>query len=115
MKYKIVGILNLLFGIVQISFPVALYFFIIPRVMEAYKSFAVEYPYPSSLYYILFFLMAYGLANVIIGILLLIGKGNQQRLFRLGVILFFSNFVVGGLVNGILMISVLSPIYNLVP
>jgi hypothetical protein len=113
MKYKIVGLLNLSFGIVQAAFPVVVYYAVIPRLYKMYTEMDAVPPRYDLINIGMIFLLVYGLINFLVGLKLILGKGSMDKLFKIGVVLFVVNFVLGGLVSGLLMIGVIAPIYSI--
>jgi hypothetical protein len=112
-KYKIVGLLSLSFGLIQAAFPVVVYFAVIPRLYKMYAEINAIPPRYDLINAGMLFLLIYGLLNVLVGLMLMLGKGNLEKLFKIGVILFFANFIFGGLVSGLLIIGIITPIYSI--
>ena len=113
MKYKVVGLMNLSFGIVQAAFPVVVYYAVIPRLYTMYAEMNSIPPKYDLINAGLVFLLIYGLVNVFVGLMLILGKGNLDKLLKIGVILFVANFIFGGLISGLLMIGIIAPIYSI--
>ena len=113
MKYKLVGITNILFGIIQALYPVIVYMFVMPKLWDMYSSLNIDNPIKPAVYIGLIFLFFYGIFNIIMGVLLFSERFNKDKLLIWNIILILLNFVFGGLVSGLLMIGIIAPIYSI--
>ena len=113
-KYKIVGIVNLLLGLVGIIIQLNTLLFIYPKLFSLYKDFNAELPLSTQTYpYIQIAIMLILAVIAFVGVKLILSKNPNKKLFVAGLIslivillLIFLNYIsfLSGLVT---------PLYNL--
>jgi len=112
-KYKIVGILNLFLGALEVIYPLFALIFTIPRLTMLYSEFGAEMPSFISTYLILGFVILVGAGNLFFGFNLVSKSEKKDKYFKYGLILLITSFLLGGVLFSIVSLSVILPIYNL--
>lgn len=113
-KYKIVGIINLLLGGLQIIYPLFALLFTLPRLTRLYSEFNAEGPSFTTTYLVLGFVIFVGLANLFLGLKLFSkAEGITKKYFKYGLALVIVSFLLMGLFSSIASLSIALPIYNL--
>ena len=113
MKYKLIGSFNIVIGLLEMILPSAMYFFVVPRLLEMYESLNVAEKVPQIIYWGFAFMFFYGLANLIIGIQLFRETDQKDSYLTYGVVLNILNFIFGGLFIGLMIIGLIAPIYQI--
>lgn len=113
-KYKILGIINIILGFLQIPVPVGFAFFVIPQLTNLYLSLNIQQPGLIPTYAVLIFLVCLGLINITIGVkLLLKSTQNKEKYFKFGIAAIIIIFLSVGSSMALTITSVLAPIYKL--
>lgn len=113
-KYKILGIINIIFGFIQIPVPIILVFIVIPQLTILYKSLNIKQPSLIPTYAVLIFLIVLGLINISIGVkLFLKSTQNKEKYFTIGIVAIILIFLSAGSSMAITVTSIITPIYKL--
>ena len=111
-KYKVVGILDIVFSSLFLITQLGLIFFVYPKMYQLYSKFNVQLPFITRYFY--FFSFAFILIYLtifVVGIKLL--KSQNQKLFVLGVIALVMMFVFSGYFIVTSVLGAINPIYDL--
>lgn len=111
---KVVGLINLFFGIIEILVGVPYIFFTMPKLIIMYENLNTDYN-PTTAYLYPVFLILLGLVNVLTGLgnFDVIFKNKSDLIYKIGMFLVLLSFIVTGLVVSIMINSMISPIYEL--
>jgi len=112
-KYKIVGIVNLFLGALEIICPLFALIFTIPRITALYSEFNAEGPSLVPTYLVLGILILMGIGNLFFGFNLISKSEKKDKYFKYALILIIASFLLGGVFSSIASLSVILPIYNL--
>ncbi|HUW22264.1 MAG TPA: hypothetical protein VMW41_06400 [Candidatus Bathyarchaeia archaeon] len=113
-KYRIVGIINFIFGGLQIIYLLLAIFFTIPRLTDLYNEFSAEMPSFAPTYLVLGFNLLLGITNFFLGFKLFSKQAKiQKKYFKFGLALAIVSFLLVGVFSGIATLSAVLPIYNL--
>src|SRR3989344_4359158 len=112
-KYKLVGILNFFFG-----FPILLlalsFFFVIPKLTPLYSEFGANTSGNISTSYLsVVVLLAISAVNIFFGIKGFSNTQNKDAYFNYSLITAIVTFLLSGTIVGLMVISVIFPLYNL--
>lgn len=116
MKYTLVAVVNLFFGIIQLIFPLIFLLFIIPSLKEIYASFNGAPNTLSTSHLIIAVSLILGSLNIWISIKLFSKSTvleKREKYVKYGIISAIISFLTLGLLLGSLSITVMSPMYNL--
>lgn len=113
MKYKIVGMFNLLLGVAETVLPAYILFFILPKIYRLFSEFNADTGSPIPIYAILGTIICLGLINVYVGYNLLFISGNRIKYFHIGLIIFIISIILGGVLAVFHQKSALIPLLNL--
>ena len=87
-RYKITGLLNILLGSIQITYPLAILTLVLPKIIRLYAEFNAEMPSFITIYLLLGTALVSGSANLLIGYWLLTkNEKNKKRYFKFGLVL----------------------------
>ncbi len=112
MRYKILGLINLVLGLVQSGSSLVYYFIIIPKLMKMYEDFSVgTKPDPNLLHRGLFILLLLGLINLSFALANFFSP--RKLFFWLGVLAAVVSLLAAVSYFRFAALSVLFPIYNL--
>ena len=120
MKYKIVGIINLVFGIPQLFISLILPSIVIPRLITEFNSLNLTYQSnPTINYFVSASIFIEAMINIYLGMKAFkqaVGKPNKEkdRYFRYSIISAVVTILSTGLLIGILVINIILPIYGAV-
>ncbi|MBU0708274.1 hypothetical protein KJ596_00810 [Patescibacteria group bacterium] len=114
-KYKIVGIINFIFGSLQIIYSLLTIFIIIPKLLtELYTEVNVEMPSFAPTYLALGFNLLLGIICIFLGYKLFSKHGEvQKKYYKFGLALAIVSVLFGGVFSGTAILSAVLPIYNL--
>ncbi|MBU0708174.1 hypothetical protein KJ596_00275, partial [Patescibacteria group bacterium] len=113
-KYKIVGIINFIFGGLQIIYPLLTIFFTIPKLAELYTEVNVEMPSFAPTYLALGFNLLLGIICIFLGYKLFSKHEEvQKKYYKFGLALAIVSVLFGGVFSGTAILSAVLPIYNL--
>lgn len=108
-KYKIVGIVNLLLGLVGVLIQLNTLLFAYPKLFSLYKDFNAKLPFSAQIYpYIQVAILLVLAVIAFVGVKLILSKNPNKKLFAVGIIslivilsLIFLNYVyfLSGLVT----------------
>lgn len=113
-KYKIMSLVNLFFGVIQILFSVILPLFLIPGLKEMYSGMDIDTGLSfTSVYVITIFSIIVGITNLILGIKGFTSNNKKDKCFKYGTVLAVISFFLPIVFVVILNFSVIYPIYNL--
>lgn len=111
-KYKLVGILQLLFGILDVLVSLILFTTVLPQLGTLYSEMQLD-SNTSHVQTSLFILTAVGLLNIIFGLLLLRkNQAVQKRIFIVSLLILIVTFVISGQLLGQAITQTISPIYK---
>ncbi len=113
MKHKILGVCQILLGLLQIAVPYAQLTFTGKKILEMYESFGAPPPSYTAVYVLAGLLVAMGVINVIWGLYLLITKNSSDKLFMMSVGYAVMSFIIGGILIAALVMALLYPMYNI--
>lgn len=86
-KYKIVGIVNLLLGLVGILIQLEILLFVYPKLVSLYRDFNAEVPFSTQVYpYIQIAITVVLFVVVIVGVELTLTKNPNKKLFIAGIV-----------------------------
>lgn len=112
-KYKIVAIIELFLGLLQLTSALAMLLFVIPKLSSVYSDFNVKAS-PINSYIALILVLLMGIVNLFFSFKLFANsKKNKEQYFKYGIISAISTFFLMGVFIGIANFSILSPLYNL--
>lgn len=112
-KYKIIGVVNLLFGIFQVVCPLFIIFITLPRLTAMYSEFNVQGAFLTPTYLILGVVMLIGIGNLFFGFSLVSKSEKKEKYFKYALMLIIASFLFGGILFSIASLSTILPIYNL--
>lgn len=113
-KYKIIGILNFLLGIPTLLLSLSFSIFVIPKLNQLYAEFNTNNSGNVILSYIIVLvLLIIAIANIFLGIKEFSNTQKKEIYFKYGVIMAVVAFLLGGVLTGLMTLSVILPIYNL--
>ncbi|MBU1111061.1 hypothetical protein KKB83_05610 [Patescibacteria group bacterium] len=113
-KYKIVGIINFIFGGLHIIYPLLMIFFTIPKLTELYTDVSVELPSLAPTYLTLGFNLLLGITGIFLGCKLFSKQEEiQKKYFKFGLALAIVSVLFGAVFSGLAVLSAVLPIYNL--
>lgn len=112
-KYKIVGILNLFLGVLEVVYPLFALIFTLPKLTRLYSDFGAEMPSFTPTYLILGIVVLIGVGNLFFGFNLISKSGKKDKYFKYALILVIASLLLGGVFYSITSLSVILPIYNL--
>lgn len=113
---KVIGLINLFFGIVEILVGIPYLLFTIPRLYKMYENLKVDLPYSLSMAYLYAaLLILLGFINVLSGLgnFNIIFKNKSELMHKVGLFLVILSFVITGLVVSGMINSMINPVYNL--
>ncbi len=120
MKYKIAGILNLVFGVPQLLISLILPGIILPKLVTEFNNLNIAYQLNSIIsYFIAAIIFIEAATNIYLGMKNLnqaVGKPNKEKdkYFRYSVMSAIVTVLTSGLLIGILVINIILPIYDAV-
>ncbi|MDO8658439.1 MAG: PsbP-related protein [Candidatus Levybacteria bacterium] len=113
-KYKILGIIIIIFGFLQVPIPALQILFVIPQITNLYEGLNIEQPSLIPAYAVLTFLIILGLINIFIGIKLILKSTLHKEIyFKLGIATLIIIFLSVGSSIAFTITSVITPIYKL--
>ena len=112
-KYKVVGVVNLLFGVFQIIYPLLVIFFTLPRLTELYSELNIQGYSFISTYLIIGFVMLIGIGNFFFGLNLISKSEKKEKYFKYALMLIIASFLFVGILFNLASLSTILPIYNL--
>ena len=113
-KYKIVGLINLLFGLLQLFLPIMLWVSVIPKLTEIYSNFQVNnQPNLTLLFGALILLFIFGLTNIILGVMGFKKIKEKEKIFQYGIMVAVVTFFLMGALVSFLVSSIISHLYNI--
>ena len=113
-KYKIVGLVDLLVGLIALVIPSIILFSVLPKALEVYQDFGASYS-PTLTYsgFVVVFLIS--VVNLFFSFKLFRHQGkNGDRYYNLGIISAIVTFILILLIPAFLSYSTLVPMFNLV-
>jgi membrane protein implicated in regulation of membrane protease activity len=113
-KYKVMGLINLIFGIMLLIISPIFPSFIIPGLGEMYEGMEIDLQLPLIGVYVataLIFVSA--IINLFVGIKGITKNNNKDKYFNYGIIAALISFFLPGVLAVILNFSVIYPIYNI--
>lgn len=113
-RYLIVGVFTAIFGSAEIIIPLIMLFIIFPKISTLYTDLDIE---QNSLltYTPIAILIILGAINIFLCVkILLKTTTNKERYFKFGLASLAVTILFGGALQGLLILSVISPIYNVV-
>lgn len=111
---QLIGLANLLMGLIQIILPATQAFFVIPKLSHFHQQFASQTRFTAT-YLILFLIFTAGLANLYFSSKLVFKRTISKNVLEKAVILLVISFITLGIFTGFTILSVINPIYNLAP
>ena len=112
-KYKIIGSLNILLGVIQMLGAVIVPVVMLSKLSGMYEAFGID-PGPSfAAYIVLITIFILGALYTFIGIKCFSSSKNRNKYFLAVCIVVASTPVLIGILTGILNLMVLTPIYKL--
>ena len=113
-KYKIVGMLNFLMGIPILLLSLSFSIFIIPKLSQLYLEFNTNNSGNIILSYIIVLvLLIIAIANIFLGIKGFSNTQKKEIYFKYSLIMALVTFIFGGVLVGLMILSVILPVYNL--
>ncbi len=113
MKYKLAGIINLIFGLLQIILSFVLVFSVIPGLKTLSSELAIQSNFLGS-YLILGTITLLGATNIFLWVKLFLGREEtRQKYFKYALILILLSLLVTGICWGFVVLSLTSRLYNL--
>jgi hypothetical protein len=113
---KVIGFVNLFFGMVEILIGVPYILYTIPKLLKMYEDLGVNLPYtPSTAYLFPAFLILLGLVNVMAGFgnFHILFKNKSELIYKVGMFLVILSFILTGLFLSNMINSMINPIYSL--
>lgn len=113
-KYKIVGIIDLFFGISQFLISIIFPLSVFPELSKMYADFNVNSQLNfTSGYIVVMFILIIAVTNLFLGVKGFTKTNEKDKYFRYGIISVVVTFFLTGILVAILNFSIISPIYNL--
>jgi hypothetical protein len=113
-KYKIVGIIDLFFGIPQFLISIIFPLSVFPKLSQMYADFNVNSQLNlTSGYVVALLIFIIAITNIFLGIKGLTISKEKEKYFKYGIISAVATFFLTGILVAILNFSIISPIYNL--
>jgi len=113
---KVVGLINLFFGIVEVIIGIPYILFTIPKLLVMYESVNVELPYnPKIAYAHPTVLVSLGIINIFVGLgnFNILFKNRANLIYKVGMFLVIFSFIMTGLIVSNMVSSLINPIYIL--
>lgn len=115
MNNKIIGVLNLLVAITQLTLSISQGVFVIPRMMDLYKQLNTPGPNLFSTYSLLTLIFVLGISNLFCFYVHFFGSSPMRKqLYTPSIILIVASVLLTGLTIGISVMSVVNPMYRLI-
>jgi hypothetical protein len=113
-KYKIVGIIDLFFGISQLLISIIFPLSIFPKLSQIYADFNVNSQLNlTSGYIVVLLIFIIAITNILLGVKGFTMSKEKEKYFKYGIISAVATFFLTGILVAILSFGVMSPIYNL--
>lgn len=112
-KYKIVGIVNLIAGVIQIIFSLLFLLSTLPKLASIYSNINKEGPsYPAA--YLMFgLIILLGIASLVAGFKLMRGYENREKYLKFGLALIIIAVSLSGFLVSVAVVSIIMPLYSL--
>jgi len=115
-KYKIVGIINLFFGISLFLMSIFFLLSVFPKLSQMYADFNVSSQLNlMSGYIVVLLIFIIAIMNLFLGAKGLTVSKEKEKYFKYGIISIVTTFFLMGILVAILNFSIISPVYNLTP
>lgn len=113
-KYKIIGIVNLLFGASQFLISIIFPLFLFPNLIQTYTDLNVNSEFNlTGGYIVVLLILIIAITSLVIGVKGLTVSKEKEKYLKYGVISAVATFFLTGVLVAILNFSVTSQIYNL--
>ena len=113
-KYKIVGIVDLFFGIPQLLISIVFPLSVFPKLSQMYSDFNVNSQLNlTSGYIVVMLILIIAITNLFLGVKGFTETKEKDKYFKYGIISAVATFFLTGILVAILNFSIISPIYNL--
>jgi len=113
-KYKIVGIIDLILGILQLLFSIVIPLSVFSTLRQLYYAINTHYQMNlMNVYVIVTLILLMAALNLFLGAKGLTGSKEKERYFKYGIISAVATLFLTGILGSILISSIISPIYNL--
>ncbi len=113
-KYKIVGIIDLILGILQLLFSIVIPLSVFSTLRQLYYAINTHYQMNlMNVYVIVTLILLMAALNLFLGAKGLTGSKEKERYFKYGIISAVTTLFLTGILGSILIFSIISPIYNL--
>jgi len=111
-KYKIIGIITLFLGLIQLILVLSFLIFTVPRLIEIYRQFESQ-PNLTTVYTISALILTASFINLFLGVKNFQENKEKERYFNYSLISVIVTFFLGGILVSMLNLSALLPLYNL--
>lgn len=112
MKYKVLGVVNLIIGFLQISISLLTLFVTIPSLRTLYAGYDVEAPNFALIYLMYFIIIVAGIINLFLSFKLFSNATNKEKYFIYGMISTIITLIFIGASYAFSLFSIILPIYN---
>lgn len=113
-KYKIVGIINLFFGVTNFAVSVFFPLSVFPKLSRVYSDVNVSsQPNLTSGYIVVILFLIIAITNLFLGVKGFTGTKEKEKYFKYGIISAIATFFMTGILVAILNLTTVSQIYDL--
>ena len=112
-KYKIVGSINIFFGLVQILGSIIIPLFVMNKLTRMYETFEVNLKTPSGMYVVLGIIFVVGIINIFVGIKAFNSKKGNNKVYTTSMVVAIFSIIITPILAGVLVTLVITPIYSL--